>query len=385
MGAVRSLVRELRQRAGLQQQELAARVGMSRQSLSAIEAGTAVPSTTVALELARILGCRVEDMFHLAADEAPLTATLAADPASPASSGHGHGPGAGSRVRMGLVHGCWVAHGLDGDDPSTATTPADAVVARAPRRARVGGAAAVRPLRDVEALRQNLLVAGCDPALGLLAGHLLDGSAPLRLHWISAASGAALEAFARGRVHIAGLHLFDAETGEHNVPAVRARLGDRPIVVVNLATWEAGFVVGSGRRVRRVADLAAPGIRVTLREEGAGARALLERLLQKSGIPLARLDVAETVGSHFAVARSVASGRADVGVATAAAATAFGLDFVPLSEDRFDLVMLADTATGPSGQRLLETLASGRFKRDIGALPGYGTRRTGHIVARLSA
>jgi putative molybdopterin biosynthesis protein len=394
MTAVRSFVREVRQAAGLQQQELAARVGVSRQSLGAIEAGT-VPSTAVALEIARTLGCRIEDLFHLAADDASLSVTLARTPV----------PLAGSRVRLGMIHGSWIAHGLDGDDPSTATTPADGLIItsrpsprRSPRRsprpsprrspgrstAQARGAAAVRPLRDLDALRENLLVAGCDPALGLLGGHLLDG-ARVRLHWIAAASAAALEALAGGRVHIAGLHLFDAETGEHNVPAVRARLGDRPVIVVNLAVWEAGFVVGAKRRLRRAADLAAPAVRVVLREEGSGARALLDRLLAKDRVPLARLRVAETVSSHFAVARSVAAGRADVGVATAAAAAAFGLEFIPLSEDRFDLVMLADTATGRSGQRLLETLGSGRFKRDIGALRGYGTGHTGHIVARLAA
>jgi molybdate-binding protein/DNA-binding XRE family transcriptional regulator len=377
MAPLRSHVRELRQRAGLQQQELAARVGISRQSLSAVEAGTVVPSTAVALAIARMLGCRVEDLFVLAGQDAPLTATLAPS-AVPT-------PAPGSRVRLGQVRDAWIAHGLDGDDPAAATTPADGILGRAPRR----GRAAVRPLRAVDALRANLLVAGCDPALGLLAGHLGEGSAGLRLHWIPAASGAALEAFAHGLVHVAGIHLFDARTGEHNLPAVRARLQAepgmvQPLVVVNLAAWEEGFVVAPRRRVRRAADLLAPGIRVVLREPGSGAYALLERTLAEAGIPLSRLAIAETARGHHAVAQAIAAGRADAGIATAAAAAASGLDFVPLAEDRFDLVLLADSALTPSGQRLMETLASGRFKRDIGALPGYATARTGQVVARLA-
>ena len=375
MSAVLCFVRKLRQEAGLQQQELAARVGVSRQTLSAIEAGTTVPSTALALDLARVLGCRVENLFALAGHDKPLPVTLAPSfaPGPPLASG--------SRVRLGWVRGRWLAHGLAGDNPSVVGTPADGIVARQSRRS-----ATVRPLRDDDALRANLLVAGCDPALGLLAGHLLDGAARLRLHWIEAASEPALDALANGLVHIAGLHLFDAATGEHNVPAIRARFGGAAAtVVVNLAAWPQGFVVRPSHKskIRRAADL--EGVRVVVREPGSGARALLDRILDEAGLGLGDLDVADTAYGHHAVARAVAAREADAGIATAEAAAAHGLAFVPLAEDRFDLVMLADTLVGPSGQRVMETLASGRFRRDVGALAGYGTAKTGHIVARLAA
>src|SRR5262249_10485300 len=113
MSAVRCFLRKLRQDAGLQQQELAARVGVSRQTLSAIEAGTTVPSTALALDLARVLGCRVENLFALAGRDRPLPATLAPGfaPGPPAGA-------AGRRVRLGWVRGRWLAHGLSGDNPS---------------------------------------------------------------------------------------------------------------------------------------------------------------------------------------------------------------------------------------------------------------------------
>jgi putative molybdopterin biosynthesis protein len=215
MAAVRSHVRELRRRAGLSQQELAARVGLSRQALGAVEAGTSVPSTAAALELARALGCRVEDLFELAGDPLDVAA------------GDARG-----RVRLGLVGGRWIAHALAGEEE---VAPADALVTRG---------RTARPLRDVAALRQNLLVAGCDPAIGVLAGHLLEGG--LRLHWLAASSTAALEAYAAGRVHGAGVHFFEAAADD----AVR----------VHLATWETGLVARRGARVRRAADLA--GLRV---------------------------------------------------------------------------------------------------------------------------
>jgi molybdate-binding protein/DNA-binding XRE family transcriptional regulator len=370
MSGLRSEVRERRRQAGLQQQDLAARVGVSRQSLSAIEAGETVPSTALALELARALGCRVEDLFSLA--ESAQIASVAVAPSLgrplPAVT-------AGSRLRLGLVGGTWVAHRLEGD---TSMVAADALAARTRR-----GAVAVTPLRELGPLRANLLVAGCDPALGLLAGHLAEGPAGVRLHWIEGASGSALDALARGLVHVAGLHLFDPATGEYNLPAVRARLGARPVVLVTLASWEQGLVVrpGSARRIRRPADLAARGVKVAMREPGSGARALLERLLADERVPLSRLTVAATEYSHQAIAHRVASGSADAGVATAAAAAAFGLTFVPLAEDRFDLVMTAETMEGASGRRLVEALASAPFRRDIGALRGYGTADTGRRFA----
>src|SRR5215468_4891063 len=116
MSALRCSVRKLRQEAGLQQQELAGRVGVSRQTLSAIEAGATVPSTALALDLARVLGCRVEDLFSLAGRDRPLPVTIA--------PGIAPGPALarGSRVRLGWVRGRWLAHGLAGDNPSVVGT-----------------------------------------------------------------------------------------------------------------------------------------------------------------------------------------------------------------------------------------------------------------------
>src|SRR5207247_8473978 len=141
--------------------DVAARVGVSRQALSALEAGATVPSTSLALQLARALGCRVEDLFWLSDDQAPLEAALVAAP----DDGR-------KRVAVAPVGERWVAHLLDGEGPPV--VPADGV--RAGRR--------VRPLRAAAALRQNLLVAGCDPALGLLGGHLGERFPAARLHWI---------------------------------------------------------------------------------------------------------------------------------------------------------------------------------------------------------
>jgi putative molybdopterin biosynthesis protein len=370
---VRSGLKEQRLRAGLQQRELADRVGVSRQTLSALEAGDTVPATSLALELARTLGCRVEDLFWLSDEESILETTL-----TNGERGDGR-----RRVALGSVDGRWVAHLLDGDGPLAFTAPADGLLMGREKKA----AARVRSLRPAEALRQNVLVAGCDPALGLLAAHVADRFCGARLHPIEAGSGAALELLARGEVHVAGVHLYDEESGEHNVPAVRRRFGAKAMVLVNLAVWEQGLVVAPGnpRRIRGVADLARKGVRLVGREAGSGAHELLARLAADEGVARKALGLVGVARGHLAVASAVAAGAADVGVATRSVASSFGLEFIPLAEARFDLVFRQEARGEERIARVLDVLGSPRFRRDLGGRVGYGTGRTGQTIAEVTA
>src|SRR5882757_2358361 len=188
MGAsrLRNGLRELRVRARLHQRELAERVGVSRQTLSALESGETVPGTNIALALARVLGCRVEDIFWLTEDETTFDAVLAT------RNGTDEAAGAGARLATAVVEERWVAHLLDGDGTSGFPVPADGIVATGGRRKAGAGVVRVRPLRGAEVVRQNLLVAGCDPALGLLGGHLAERFGAGKLHWVQAGSTAAL-------------------------------------------------------------------------------------------------------------------------------------------------------------------------------------------------
>jgi putative molybdopterin biosynthesis protein len=382
----RNQLRELRIKSGLRQNQLAARASISRQSLGAIEAGETVPATNIALQLARALGCRVEDIFSLADTGGSLDATLIATANEPGAALAAAGR---KRVALAEVGGRWLGHLLDGDGTEAPVAPADGLLE--PDRARSLGSARplqrVRPLRASEELRQNLFGAGCDPALALLGGHLRDQLAGPRLHWVQAGSTAALDLLARGEVHLAGLHLFDQDTGEFNVAAVRRRFEGRAMVVVNLAAWEQGLVVAPGnpRRIRKVGDLGRKGVRVIGRERGSGSDELFTRLTMQAGLPRKAVAVVAVARGHLAVARAIGTGGADTGIATRAAATSCGLDFLPLAEARFDLAMSAETASDPRVQRLLEVLTSPSFRRDLGGLPGYGTARTGNLIAELAA
>ena len=384
----RSALRELRVKAGLAQKELADRAGVSRQALSAVEAGDSVPATSMALQLARVLGCRVEDIFSLGEETTPLDATLVGETAGQAPPGGPPRRGAVAAVRVAVatVAGRWLAHVLDGENASACPAPADGLLTPAPGKTADTVTVRVQPLRESEALKQNLFCAGCDPALALLGGHLPERFPGSRLHWIEAGSSAALEMLARGEVHLAGLHLFDEESGDFNVAAVRRRFGGQAMVLLNLAVWEQGLVValGNPKRIRKVADLGRKGVRVVGRPRGSGAEELLTRMSVDEGLARKAISFVGVARGHMAVASTVAAGAADTGISTRAAAATFGLDFLPLAEARFDLAMSRAAAADVRLQRLLDVLASPRFRRDLGGLAGYGSERTGKIVAEIT-
>jgi putative molybdopterin biosynthesis protein len=199
--------------------------------------------------------------------------------------------------------------------------------------------------------RGHLVVAGCDPALGMLAGHAGELPGGARLRWEEASSGAAFDALRRRRAHIAGVHLRD------NASIARDLRGE----LIPFARWELGLLTLRGRWP---ADLAAA--RIVQREPGAGARSLLD---QRLGGRTPR--VSRVVRSHLAVARAIAQGEGDAGVATRAAAQAWGLDFTPWSEERFDLVIPARLLRDARVARVLDALHGRPFRRALRALAGY--------------
>ncbi len=349
-------VRERREAAKWAQAALAERAGISRQALSAIESGRQVPSTAIALRLADALACRVEDLFGLEASN--TLAVRAATPLAP-----------GARALLGRVRGAWVAHG-----PARARESADAVVSSAPKR----GASTVEPLFDLEALEQNVFVAGCAPILGLLGERLAASSANVRLRWMTAGSTAALEQLQAGVVHVAGSHLVDRRTGQSNVPAVRARFAER-MLVVHLVRWRQGLLLAPGNPlgIQSAEDLVGRDLEIAWRERGSEAHKLLVRA---TGAKKKDLPGGPLATSHTAVAQAVAFGAADTGVAIESEALAYGLDFLPLAEERFDLVLHADTADDPRIVRLLDTLDRRALRSDIQAIGGYDASAAGHVA-----
>lgn len=361
-------VRARREALGLSQVALAERARLSRQSIGAIESGRSLPAVDVALRLARALECRVEDLFG--------------EPASPAHiEAEAEGSHASGRTALARVADRWIAYRLDEDGVRMA---ADGLAAGA-----ASGAArvSVEPLRSTAELLDNVVMLGCAAGLGLLADRLNSRAGPGRFLWFSRSSVASLQALADRRAHLAGVHLVDARTGEANVADVRRLAGAQPLVLVTLARWEAGLVAraGDASPLQRAADLARPGLRLVGREAGAGAQRLLERTARAQGLTAAATRHPHLkVSSHLDVARAVAMGAADTGVATRDAALAFGLRFIPLAEERYDLALPRAALNDARLVRLLDVLVSGALRRELEAL-GYDTRPTGQRAAEIGA
>jgi molybdate-binding protein len=208
--------------------------------------------------------------------------------------------------------------------------------------------------------------------------------ADARATWLSGSSARALDLLEQGLVHVAGLHMADAR--EDNAAAVRRRFPNRRMLLVNLTRWRQGFVVPAGNplAIRSGADLLRRGVRLARREEGAGAQTLVERLLRDQGVERGYVHGPLATG-HQEVAQLVRCGAADFGVAIEGAALAAGLDFVPLIEERFDLVVPADLAESTPVRRLLGMIDDPAFRDEIAELPGYDGDEAGHATTLEAA
>jgi len=364
-------LRSVRTRLGISQQELATVAGVARQTIGGIEAGTYALSLPIALRISNALGCSVEELFWLQNGLPTVTATLA-DNTKPEV-------GKSVRVALGQVGGQWVASALvNGAASRREMIPADGIGTWS-----ANGDLSVELLDTPEALAQTVWVAGCAPALSLWTRSAERWHPGLRVHWLHANSTDALDQLARGRVHIAGVHLTDAVTGEQNAPFVRAAFANIPATLVNLGTWEEGLIVAPGnpKGIRSVADLRNPDAILINREVGAGSRLLLDDLLAEQKIKASEIAGYDVLASgHLAVAETVQAGRADVGVSTASVAATYGLGFVPLRTVRYDLALRRESLDLPSVQQLIGTLHHRWVRSQLAVLGGYDTAHTGEVT-----
>jgi putative molybdopterin biosynthesis protein len=365
-GGVR--LRLARQARGFSQQQLASMAGVSRQAVSAVESGLSDPSLRVALALARALGLTVEEMFGPAVPALLVTAR----PVAPLG-------GREARVALAPMGEGFVALPLSGATVTRAGfLPADALA----EGARADSGEQVRPVGPP---RPTLVAAGCDPALPLLERPLGLLDPAVAFAWWPCPSLDALALAADGLVHVAGAHLR-GDSGEYNTGPAGGLLPDGG-EVIGFCSWREGLVLRPdlAAGITGVADVAARGLRLVNREPGAEARNLLDRELAGAGIDAGQVPGYGTQATgHLQVAAAIAAGLADAGVGSEPAALAYGLAFVPLADERFDLVIPAAQAGTREVQGLLKVLSSPWLLDQMASLPGYDPGRCGEHVAVLS-
>jgi len=236
-----------------------------------------------------------------------------------------------------------------------------------------------------EELDRTILAIGShDLTLDLISQFLAEREPARRLASANAGSLGGLLALRRGEAHLAGAHLLDPETGEYNLAYIRRYLPHTPVVVVTLTRREQGLIVARGnpKGIQGLADLARDDVTYVNRQRGAGTRVLLDYLLAQAGITAGQLrgyDREEV--THLAVAVDVATDLADCGMGVRAAAEALGLSFIPLTWERYDLVVPRHIWDGELLSPLRELLADAEFRAAVASLPGYDPTAMGELVA----
>ncbi|MBN3945631.1 MAG: helix-turn-helix domain-containing protein [Nostoc sp. NMS7] len=403
-------LKSIRTRLGMSQQELANIAGVTRQSIGGVELGQYAPSVAMSLRLAKALGCQVEDLFWFEEDLPEVGAILAGSVPKQQQS----------RVSLARVGNQWIAYPLVGNDafriemipadgetlaaiypdaresvrveelPSISKLPLGSEVAsNAEGEAQTQNGTnkvLVRILDDIDKLHNTVVIAGCTPVLSLLARATERWHPQLRIHYRFAHSKAALLSLCRGEVHIAGMHLYDPKTREHNTPFVREALTGKSAVLITLGVWEEGLLVPAGnpRGIKTVSDLVEFAATIVTHEAGSGGQMLLERKLQEEGVPFPTMKgFTHIVHSHQDVALSVLSGIADAGISTASIAAAFGLGFIPLHQARYDLVIIKEYLEEEPVKQFLSILGHQVVRSQLEILGGYDISKIGEIVANI--
>jgi molybdate-binding protein/DNA-binding transcriptional regulator YhcF (GntR family) len=222
-----------------------------------------------------------------------------------------------------------------------------------------------------------------DMAVNALAARLAEIAPDAMLQVNTTGSLGGLMAVAEGRADLAGCHLWDDESGEYNVPFVRRLLPGKEVLLVTLAHRRLGLIVppGNPRNLQRISDLAQPGVRFINRQSGSGTRVYLDAMLALQSIPSSAVTgYGEVRSTHSEVARAVAEDTADVGLGLETAAVAYGLGFVFLARERYDLVTLAENAKIAPLGLLLDWLGTPAAKGFIAGFAGYDYTETGSRI-----
>lgn len=219
-----------------------------------------------------------------------------------------------------------------------------------------------------------------DLLLEILARSLAEADPDLDLEIAFTGSLGGLMALARGEADVAGVHLWDVESGLYNEPFIRRILPGRHPGMITLAHRSLGLIVAAENplQIQSLADLVRPGVQFVNRQQGSGTRVWLDAALRSEGIEADRIEGYETVrATHTEVAKSVSQGEAAVGLGIFAAAAAYGLDFVELTKERYDLVFRESVWRSEVVDRIREQIQSQDFLQAVQALGGYDTAETG--------
>ena len=331
---------------GWSQDELAGRAGISRAGVSSIETNRLVPSTSAALALAAALDCRVEDLFQLGSPAAREVAWAWQPYREPCRYWRA------SIAGRELVYPTEPTNlGIIGHDGVYQDGQFREQLAAAPS--------------------DTLVVASCDPAIGLLADEISRRSS-FRLIAFPRSSREALALLAQGLLHVAGVHLATVGCRGQNAAAAKERLHGG-FCLLRGARWQEGLALAPGLQLHSVRAALQSRARWVGREAGSAARELLDELLSDHRPPR------HIAYGHRGVAEAIRCGWADIGVCLRLVGEEAGLDFLGVREEEYDYCYPVELEGDPRIQALVETVRSSAYRGMLGDLPGYDAAETGEL------
>ena len=292
------------------------------------------------------------------------------------------------RVAVGRVSGKMLAAPLSrGAGVITSLVRADGIVVipRGSQGLPAGADVTVRLYRSPDELEATIFAIGShDITLDLLAQHLAWRGR--RLASVNVGSLGGLMALHRGEAHLAGSHLLDPDTGEFNLSYIRQYLPGVPVRVIALVGRQQGLLVlpNNPKEIYGLESLSSPEVSYINRQRGAGTRVLLDYHLDKLGISIESIrGYQQEEYTHLGVAAAIRSGRADCGLGIAAAAKALELDFIPLFQERYDLIVPEEHYQSDLLAPLWVILDDIQFRQAVAQLPGYDITLMGKHIARI--
>ena len=253
----------------------------------------------------------------------------------------------------------------------------------------------VQPVRRVEissellspaaASERPFVISGQDVVLDILSNYLHQSGKHADRCYLSSFEG--LLALYEGKVDAAACHLYAVDEKSFNVPYVRRLMPGVKAVLINVSYRRQGFYVAAGnpKEIRGWRDLARRDISILNRRAGSSARILLDGQLMRMDLDPRQIKGYEReMKSHLTMAAAIADGEADLAIGTERISRQIeGLDFIPLLEERYDLVLRRDALKTPAGEAILEILRSAAFKKEISHFTGNSYRDLGKIIAEV--
>jgi excisionase family DNA binding protein len=229
-----------------------------------------------------------------------------------------------------------------------------------------------------------LLAAGSnDPVLDFLQTDLRRSFPDIYLFSTNIGSVEGLKALNLGYTDIAWCHLYDPRAREYNTTYLPQYVPGIKPVVVNLFHRELGFTIPRGNplKIRGFKDLVKREVRFINRQKGSGTRLLIDQQLKESHVPPEKIKGYEKErNTHFEVGLSILNGTANVGIASVAASKLLGLDFIPITRERFDMVLDQKTFFGKNVQAFIELLHSREFREKVQGVGGYDLKESGRVL-----